>query len=182
MGLLSRCTIAALHSALTGRSSSENLSRIADQQLLDRANIIFSLEPLEIFFFAFVLLGQRRYHLEDLEHMSDGARWHRNPKETYPIPIVCQSWADILDGAFNEDAANEAKALAVRIFDQRLVQRHQNETAKQGFLPSVRAPRRGCKKKPTRLCSSASDSSSPIFLASACSSFCNRAYVCWISG
>ena len=109
---------------------------------MDRANIIFSLEPLEIFFFAFVLLGQRRYHLEDLEHMSDGAAWHRNPEETYPIPIVCQSWADVLDRAFNKDAANEAKALAVGIFGQRLVQRHQNETATK--VPSAPA-RRGCK-------------------------------------
>ena len=109
---------------------------------MDRANIIFSLEPLEIFFFAFVLLGQRRYHLEDLEHMSDGAAWHRNPKETYPISVVCQSWADVLDRAFNEYAANEAKALAVGIFGQRLVQRHQNETASK--VPSAPA-RRGCK-------------------------------------
>ena len=125
---------------------------------MDRANIIFSLEPFEIFFFAFVLLGQRRYHLEDLEHMSDGAGWHRNPKETYPIPIVCQSWADVLDRAFNKDAANEAKALAVRIFDQRLVQRHQNETAsKVSFhqcvhpVADVKKSQRACARQPPTL-------------------------------
>lgn len=53
----------------------------------------------------------------------------RKSGETYPVAIVCQGWADVLDRAFNEDAANEAKALAVGIFGQRLVQCHQNETA-----------------------------------------------------
>jgi hypothetical protein len=92
-------------------------------------------------------------------------------KKLYPIAVGLQRRNDVLDCPFDEDTAYQSEALPIGILIKSFLQGCEDKAgrivkqSKDGSLEEI-------EMRPY-LCSSASDSSSPILPAMACSSLCN---------